>query len=120
MYKYLLIFLFPVFMFSQSQKFSGTVFNTDKEKLDFVKVELYNQENVLVKTSYTDSEGKFSFDNLLSASFKLKINDEKYLSFEKTIEAKNENEFLNIILKNNQKDIEAVTITKKKPLVKEK
>lgn len=120
MYKYLLFFLFPAFMFSQSQKISGTVFNADKEKLDSVKVELYDNQNTLIKSFFTDSEGKFSFNDLASASFKLKINDENYLSFEKNIEAKNENETLNIILKNNQKDIEAVTITKKKPLVKRK
>lgn len=91
MYKYLLFLVFPVFMFSQSQKISGTVFNVDKEKLDSVKVELYNHENTLIKSFFTDSEGRFSFDSLSSNFFKLKINDEKYLSFEKNIEAKNEN-----------------------------
>lgn len=120
MYKYLLFLVFPVFMFSQSHKISGTVFNADKEKLDSVKVELYDHENTLIKSFFTDSEGRFSFNDLSSPSFKLKINNEKYLSFEKNIEAKNENEALNIILKNDQKDIEAVTITKKKPLVKRK
>jgi hypothetical protein len=107
-------------MFSQSHKISGTVFNADKEKLDSVKVELYDHENTLIKSFFTDSEGRFSFNNLSSTSFKLKINNEKYLSFEKNIDVKNENEILNIILKNDQKDIEAVTITKKKPLVKRK
>ncbi|KFE98850.1 TonB-dependent receptor [Chryseobacterium formosense] len=120
MYKYLLLLLFPVFAFSQSQKISGTVFNTYKEKLDSVKVELYSAENVLIKSLFTNPEGNFSFENLSEQTFKLKINDEKYLSFEKSVEAKRDHEILNIILKSNQKDIEGVTVLKKKPLVKRK
>lgn len=120
MYKYLLLLLFPVFAFSQSQKISGTVFNTYKEKLDSVKVELYSVENVLIKSLFTNYEGNFSFENLSEQTFKLKINDEKYLSFEKSVEAKRDHEILNIILKSNQKDIEGVTVLKKKPLVKRK
>ncbi len=91
-----------------------------KEKLDSIKIELYDSQNVLVKSLFTNSEGNFSFENLLEQSFKIKINDEKYLSFEKLIDAKTDHETLNIILKNNQKEIEAVTLTKKKPLVKRK
>ncbi|WP_435523806.1 hypothetical protein [Chryseobacterium indoltheticum] len=53
MYKYLLFLVFPVFMFSQSQKISGTVFNVDKEKLDSVKVELYNNENTSFQSHRT-------------------------------------------------------------------
>lgn len=120
MYKYLLLFLFPVFAFSQSQKISGTVFNADKETLDSVKVELYSAENFLIKSLFTNPEGNFSFENLSEQTFKLKINDEKYLSFEKSVEAKRDHEILNIILKSNQKDIEGVTVLKKKPLVKRK
>ncbi|MGD1319200.1 outer membrane beta-barrel family protein [Chryseobacterium sp. 2R14A] len=120
MYKYLLLFLFPVFAFSQSHKISGTVFNADKEKLDSVKVELYSAENFLIKSLFTNPEGNFSFENLSEQTFKVKINDEKYLSFEKSVEAKRDHEILNIILKSNQKDIEGVTVLKKKPLVKRK
>ncbi|MGI9650078.1 outer membrane beta-barrel family protein [Chryseobacterium sp. RLHN22] len=120
MYKYLLCLIFPVLVFSQSQKISGTVLNAEKQKLDSVKVELYNSENILVESIFTNSAGNFSFENLSTQSFKLKINDEKYLSFEKLVDAKNDNEILSIILKNNQKDIEGVTLTKKKPLVKRK
>lgn len=120
MYKYLLFIFFPVFVFSQSQKISGIVSNTEKEKLDSIKIELYNSHNVLVNSLFTNSEGNFSFENLSEQSFKIKVNDEKYLSFEKLIDAKTDHETLNIILKNNQKEIEAVTLTKKKPLVKRK
>jgi len=120
MYKYLLCLIFPVLVFSQSQKISGTVLNAEKQKLDSVKVELYNSENILIESIFTNSAGNFSFENLSTQSFKLKINDEKYLSFEKLVDAKNDNGILSIILKNNQKDIEGVTLTKKKPLVKRK
>lgn len=120
MYKYLLCLFFPVLVFSQSQKISGTVLNAEKQKLDSVKVELYNSENILIESILTNSAGNFSFENLSAQTFKLKINDEKYLSFEKLVDAKNDIGILSIILKNNQKDIEGVTLTKKKPLVKRK
>lgn len=120
MYKNLLFLLFPVFIFSQSKKISGTVFNAEKEKLDSVNIELYNSENILIKSLYTNSKGNFSFENLSEQSFKLKVNDEKYLSFEKSIDAENDHKILKIILKNNLKNIEGVILTKKKPLVKRK
>ncbi|WP_144283473.1 outer membrane beta-barrel family protein [Chryseobacterium echinoideorum] len=120
MYKYLLFLFFPVIIFSQSHKISGTVFNTEKEKLDSVKIELYNSENIVMKSIFTDAEGNFSFENLAQKSFRLKINDERYLSFEKLIFPENNDNILNIILKNSMKEIEGVTLIKKKPLVKRK
>ena len=120
MYKYLLLLVFPVFIFSQSKKISGSISNTEKQPLDSIRIDLFSSDNILFKSLLTNQEGEFSFENIPNQSFKIKIQDENYLSYEKIINTENTNKKIEIILKNNHKEIEGVSLTKKKPLVKRK
>lgn len=120
MYKFFLFLCFPIFMFSQKQKIEGTVSNAQNEKLSLVSIEVYNSQNILVKTLTTNENGVFTLEGIPENSVKLVIKDLEYSKFEKDLDLEKQNQSLLIVLKKDIQDIQEVVMTKQKPLVKRK
>ncbi|WP_312288575.1 outer membrane beta-barrel family protein [Chryseobacterium gleum] len=119
MYKILFLLCFPALISAQQQKAEGIVMNTQNEKLSFVKIEVYNSQNALIKELKTDENGKFVLEGIEKQDVKLIVKNQGYSLFEKKLDLK-EPEPLNIILKKESHEIEGVVMTKRKPLVKRK
>lgn len=119
MYKILFLLCFPALISAQQQKAEGIVMNTQNEKLSFVKIEVYNSQNALIKELKTDENGKFVLEGIEEQDVKLIVKNQGYSLFEKKLDLK-EPEPLNIILKKESHEIEGVVMTKRKPLVKRK
>lgn len=120
MYKFFLFLCFPIFMFSQKQKIEGTVSNAQNEKLSLVSIEVYNSQNILLKTVMTNENGVFTLEGIPENSVKLVIKDLEYSKFEKELDLEQQNQPLLIVLKKDIQDIQEVVMTKQKPLVKRK
>lgn len=120
MYKFFLFLCFPIFMFSQKQKIEGTVSNAQNEKLSLVSIEVYNSQNILLKTLTTNENGIFTLEGIPENSVKLVIKDLEYSKFEKDLDLEKQNQPLLIVLKKDIQDIQEVVMTKQKPLVKRK
>lgn len=119
MNKILLFLCFPIMMFAQKQKITGTVMNTENEKLSAVNLSLYNSGNELIKELKTDNGGGFTLEGIHEQNVKLVIKNKGYSLFERTIDLEKP-EALQIILKKETQEIEGVVMTKRKPLVKRK
>ncbi len=119
MYKILFLLCFPALISAQQQKAEGVVMNTENGKLSFVKIEVYNSQNALIKELKTDENGKFVLEGIEKQDVKLIVKNQGYSLFEKKLDLK-EPEPLNIILKKESHEIEGVVMTKRKPLVKRK
>lgn len=119
MYKILFLLCFPALILAQQQKTEGIVMNTENEKLSFVKVEVYNAQNALIKELKTDEHGKFVLEGIEKQDVKLVVKNQGYSLFEKKVDLK-ESEPLNIVLKKESQEIEGIVMTKRKSLVKRK
>lgn len=97
---------------SQNFSLSGTI---DSGNTNQVEINLFNSENKLVKTEVTDQNGKFSFNDLISGNYHLKINKNGAEVYQSEVSV-NENVIIPSIAL-NEKSIEAVTITKTKPYI---
>ncbi len=120
MYKFLFFLCFPFFMFSQQKNLEGTVRDTENHNLDSVTIHIYNSQNVLIKTFLTDPEGHFTLAEINDDPVKLVIHENEYDPFETIINRDSRTEILKIILKRNQQNIDGISLTKRKPLVKRK
>ncbi|PZU22536.1 MAG: TonB-dependent receptor, partial [Chryseobacterium sp.] len=119
MYKLIVLLCFPILLFSQQQRIEGTVSNAEQKKLSFVTVEVYDSQNKLVKTLNTDTNGIFILEGISANPIKIRVKNSEYKYFEKSFDTEKQ-QIIDIVLKSNHKDIEEVTVTKKKPLVKRK
>lgn len=120
MYKLILLLFFPALLFAQQNKIEGTISNTKNEKLPLVSVEIYNPQNVLLKTLTTNENGNFSIEGISENTVKLVIKDLEYNQVEQNVNLNEQTQPLNIILKKDVQNIEEVVMTKQKPLVKRK
>ena len=120
MYKFLILVCFPVLLFAQKSKIQGTVTNNQNEKLPLVSVEVYNSQNILLKTFITDENGNFFLEGITEKKVKLLIKDLEYAQEEKNLNLDEQQESLKIILKKDIQEIQEVVLTKQKPLVKRK
>lgn len=119
MNKIILFLCFPVLVFAQKQKIGGTVENPENEKLQAVKIELFNSKNELIKELKTDSKGNFILEGIAEQNIKLVATVKGYSLYEELLNLENP-EDLRIILKRETREIEGVVMTKRKPLVKRK
>jgi hypothetical protein len=97
----------------QNYSLSGTI---DSDKVNQMEINLFNTENKLVKTEIADAKGNFSFNDIASGNYSLKINKngtEAYRS--ENISVTGNTSLPSIQL--NEKLIEGVTITKAKPYI---
>lgn len=102
-------------VFAQSSKnfsLSGTI---DSGNTNQIEINLFNSENKLIKTELADQNGKFSFNDLMSGNYNLKINKSGTEVYQSQVSV-NENVTLPSISL-NEKSIEAVTIIKTKPYI---
>ncbi|PJJ62785.1 TonB-dependent receptor [Chryseobacterium geocarposphaerae] len=117
---FIFIFVWLITVFSslkaqttQNFSLSGKI---DSDKANQMEINLFNTENKLVKTEIADTKGNFSFNDLASGSYTLKINKngtEAYQSEKITITGNTT--LPSIQLK--EKLIEGITITKAKPYI---
>ena len=120
MYKILILLFFPALLFSQNSKIEGTITNAQNEKLPLVSVEIYNAQNILLKTLTTNENGNFTLEGIAENQVKLIFKDLEYAELEKNLNLDEQKESLNIILKKDIQEIQEVVVTKQKPLVKRK
>lgn len=120
MYKIFLLLLFPMLLSAQTQIIKGSVTDTENGKVPSADIEVYNLKNELIKTLKTDNNGHFTVEGIVGDSVKIAVKKTDYAPFEKTIDVKKGSELLKIILKKNTQEIEAVVMTKQKPVVTRK
>ncbi|KIC61215.1 hypothetical protein RM51_18040 [Chryseobacterium taiwanense] len=97
----------------QNYSLSGKI---DSDKVNQMEINLFNAENKLVKTEIADAKGNFSFNDLASGNYLLKINKNGAESYQsENISVTGNTTLPSIQL--NEKIIEAVTITKTKPYI---
>lgn len=120
MYKLFLFLLFPALLSAQNQIIKGSVTDTENGKVTAADIEIHTLKNELIKTLKTDAEGFFSVEGISADSVKIMVKKADYAPFEKTIGLQNNGEILKIILKKKTQEIEAVVMTKQKPVVTRK
>ena len=96
----------------QNYSLSGTI---DYRNVNQLEINLFNSENKLIKTEVADQNGKFSFNDLASGNYNLKISKNGTEAYQSPVTV-NENVILPSISL-NEKAIEGVTITKTKPYI---
>lgn len=52
------------------------------------KIQLYNEENVLIRTKFSEADGGYSIDNLTAGNYKIVISATGYYKYETTVEVK--------------------------------
>lgn len=97
----------------QNFSLSGKI---DSDKANQMEINLFNSENKLVKTEIADFKGNFSFNDLASGNYSLKINKNGTEAYKADNIAVTGNTTLPSI-QLNEKIIEGVTITKTKPYI---
>ncbi|HCA06739.1 outer membrane beta-barrel protein [Chryseobacterium sp.] len=120
MYKVFLLLLFPIMLSAQTKIIKGSVTDTGNSKISSADITVYNLKNELIKTLKTDQNGYFSVEGISGDSIKIAFKKTDYAPFEKIVDLQKENEFLKIILKKETQEIEAVVMTKQKPVVTRK
>lgn len=121
MKKIFLALCFPVVAFAQQQKIEGRVTNEQNQNISQAKVEIFDADNVLLKTVLTNDQGIFNWEGISQKKIKLVINDLEYSVFEKQIDWPANAETYTIVLKKDKiSEIGEVAIVKKKPVIKRK
>lgn len=117
---FIFIFVWLITVFSslkaqttQNFSLSGKI---DSDKANQMEINLFNIENKLVKTEIADTKGNFSFNDLASGNYTLKINKNGTEAYQSENISVTGNTTLPSI-RLNEKIIEAVTITKAKPYI---
>lgn len=119
MKKILIALLFPVFLLAQ-QKIEGKITDEHDKTISQIKVEVFNDKNILLKTVLTNDDGAFSLYGITENLIKLRINDLEYSPFEKEIDFSKSPNKLSIILKKEVSEIQEVNMIKQKPVIKRK
>ncbi|MGN7756589.1 outer membrane beta-barrel protein [Chryseobacterium sp. 22532] len=117
MYKIFLFLFFPMLLSAQVQIIKGSVTDTENVKLASADIGIYNLKNELIKTLKTDTDGQFHLEGIAVDSVKITVKKTDYTPFEKIISLQKDNGLLKIILKKETREIEAVVMTKQKPMV---
>ena len=112
------ILLLPVTIWAQ-QKITGNVKNDKNQILAEIKVEIKDNDGKTIKTAFTDANGNFSVDEI-HCPYILVIEDLEYSKFQKNVECTNPEKPWEITLQSETKEIDAVALTKKKPVVTRK
>lgn len=105
---------------AQTQIIKGSVMDSENGKVPSADIEIYNLKNELIKTLKTDNDGHFTVEGIVVDSVKITVKKTDYAPFEKTMNVRKDSDLLKIILKKHTQEIEAVVMTKQKPLVTRK
>ncbi|WP_158961570.1 outer membrane beta-barrel family protein [Myroides fluvii] len=81
---FILFFTLSCVSFAQV-KLSGTVVNPSQQPLDFAEILLLDQNEKLLQHTYTDETGQFSFENIPSDSYTLRVNNLGITQYETSI-----------------------------------
>lgn len=103
----------------------GTVTNTQKVPLDLITIALYSEvDSALVKTTFSESDGKFQFSQVKPGSYLIRLAAVGYASLSsRTISIKEGETMLQLpafILEPTASELNEVTITGKKSFVEQK
>ncbi len=121
---FLLIFVWLLSFFStrlsaqsmQNFSLSGSI---NSEKVNQLEINLFNSEDQLVKTEVADQKGNFSFEDLSTGNYYVKINKNGSETYKSENISVTGNTTLPAI-QLNEKLIEGVTLTKAKPYIERK
>ncbi len=91
-----------------------------KERIPQAKVYIYDQSNTLLKSLTTDEKGSFTIEGIDSEELKIVVDDLEYDKLEKIIKLSDLNANPNFVLKKSATEIQEVSMTKQKPVVKRK
>ncbi|WP_299181521.1 TonB-dependent receptor, partial [uncultured Chryseobacterium sp.] len=121
---FLLIFVWLLSFFStrlsaQSMQNFSLSGNINSEKVNQLEINLFNSEDQLVKTEVADQKGNFSFEDLSTGNYYVKINKNGSETYKSENISVTGNTTLPAI-QLNEKLIEGVTITKTKPYIERK
>nr|WP_305051355.1 carboxypeptidase-like regulatory domain-containing protein [Elizabethkingia bruuniana] len=116
----LAICLLPVMLWAQQQKTEGIVTNDKKERIPQAKVYIYDQNNTLLKSLTTDEKGSFIVEGIDVQEIKVVVDDLEYDKLEKVIKLSDLGTNPNFVLKRSATEIQEVSMTKQKPVVKRK
>lgn len=105
---------------AQAQVIKGSVTDTENTKIGSADIRIYNLKNDLIKTLKTDTDGRFDLEEIAIDSIKITVEKAGYIPFEMIIDLQKDNGLLKIILKKEIQEIEAVVMTKQKPLITRK
>jgi hypothetical protein len=101
-----------------SQNITGYIVDKKNNHIEFATVSLYTN-SIKVKTTISDSLGKFSFNNVPKGNIKIQTSFIGYVSNEIVFSYKNDT-VMNMLLVNDSKNLQEVTVNSKKPLIERK
>ncbi|MGG5506912.1 MULTISPECIES: TonB-dependent receptor domain-containing protein [unclassified Myroides] len=113
----LFFFLLPTLLFSQS-KITGQIFDAESNPIEFATINLQTHHNTLVKTEFSDENGKFEIEEKTGIYF-LEISYLGNSLYTKNINL-TENIDLGIIAVDNSIKLDGIVITKDKKLIEKK
>jgi len=116
---FILVWLMPIFGKISAQTAAKNFLlsgNIKSEQLNQLEINLFDSENKLVKTEITDRSGKFTFEDLPSGNYYVKINRNGAETYKSENLSVTENTIVPPI-QLTEKTIEGVVITKTKPYI---
>ena len=116
----LAICLLPAMLWAQQQKTESIVTNDKKERIPQAKVYIYDKNNTLLKSLTTDEKGSFLIEGIDSEEVKIVVDDLEYDKLEKLIKLSDLGANPSFVLKKSAIEIQEVSMTKQKPVVKRK
>lgn len=110
--KFLFFLFFSINFFAQNFKIIGNLSNSQNQAISAAKVDLYNSENQIVKSTITQN-GSFEFLNISPQSYYLQITNGKSVQKEKPFQLSEDKTFL-LVFKESTVDIAEVQLEGKK------
>ena len=121
-----LLFLQSGILSAQTGKITGKLTSSDKKPIESVLVSLLGaNDNVLIKTEISETDGSFSFASLAANDYQIIIENPGYKIYQSQIISiaaeKPEINLPSIVLTVSEiNNLDAVTVVKKKPFVERK
>lgn len=109
--------IFILYLNANAQQLSGLVKDPDEKTMAFINVVLYSNEE-RVDFAITNEKGEFTFENLKEGVYDIEISSLGYKKYRQTFSMPAKDFKLTpIILKIASEELDAVTVTAKKPVV---
>lgn len=111
------LLIFTLCLNANAQQLTGLVKDTNKKTMAFINVVLYSNEE-RVDFAITNEKGEFTFENLKEGVYNIEISSLGYKKYRQTFSMPEKDFKLTpIILKIASEELDAVTVTTKKPVV---
>ncbi len=114
-----LLFVLPIYVFSQEYTLSGSVLNTDNLPIPFANVVLLNENSQPIKWDYADDDGNYTIQNIKPQTYTLKVSSLGYQANSTPIEINQDILNYTITLK-PQEALDEVVVTATQPKIERK